>query len=218
MISATCKGGGSFGVPVSKVVCVGRNYAAHARELNNPIPDTPLLFIKPNSSVVPLSGELLLPRGKGSVHYETELAVLIGQPLSDATENDVKTAIAGLGLALDLTLRDLQSELKSQGHPWEKAKAFDGSCPLSEFIPFKDQNLDAQSFQLVINGELRQQGNTSQMLIPVLPLLVEVSRHFTLCPGDVVLTGTPEGVGELQVGDVLELQGPGELTTRCVVG
>ncbi|MFW1676538.1 fumarylacetoacetate hydrolase family protein [Pontibacter sp. JAM-7] len=194
-------------LPLGKVVCIGRNYADHAKELNNPIPAEPLLFIKPATSVVAMAEPFVLPRGLGEVHFETEMALLIGQQLRQASEADAAKAIAGVGLALDLTLRDMQSKLKSQGQPWEKAKAFDGACPLSVFLP-PEQVGDLQQLQLrlTVNGELRQDGNTSMMLNKVLPLLSYISQFFTLEPGDVVLTGTPAGVGPVQTGDTLRVE------------
>jgi 2-keto-4-pentenoate hydratase/2-oxohepta-3-ene-1,7-dioic acid hydratase in catechol pathway len=197
---------GQTNLPVGKVVCIGRNYAEHAKELNNPVPDEPLLFIKPSTAIIPLSQSIALPQGRGGLHYETELAILIGERLTHASEADAGKAIAGVGLALDLTLRDLQSTLKSKGLPWEKAKAFDGSCSLSAFAAPTGLDLTHLEFNLWINNVLRQQGNAAQMLLPVTALLAYISEWFTLLPGDVVLTGTPAGVGQLQAGDQLRLQ------------
>lgn len=187
-----------------KVVCVGRNYAEHAKELNNPVPAEPILFIKPASSLVPMSGDIRIPSGMGSVHHELEIAVLIGQELKNASEEQVHSALSGIGLALDLTLRDVQSKLKEKGHPWERAKAFDGACPVSEFIG-ADQFPDLNHIQLKLerNGQLQQQGSSHDMLFPVVPLIADMSRHFTLNPGDIILTGTPAGVGPLESGDAL---------------
>lgn len=206
-------------LPLGKVVCVGRNYAEHARELNNPIPTEPLLFLKPATAVVPLDQSLRLPQGKGDVHYETEIALLIGQTLSgEVTEAQAHQAIAGVGLALDLTLRELQDQLKAKGHPWERAKAFDGACPLSHFVrPEQLPNLHDIQLQLHINGVLRQQGNSSQMITPIIALLQQIACVFTLQPGDVVITGTPAGVGVLASGDSLELAIPGVLKQSATV-
>lgn len=194
--------GAQYEHPLSKVVCVGRNYAEHAKELNNPVPSEPILFIKPESSVVSLSKTIEIP--DTDCHYETEIAVLVGDTLSHASAEEAESAIAGLGLALDLTRRDLQSTLKAKSHPWEIAKAFDGACPLSDFVA-REQFDDLQNitFSLHINGALRQRGNSADMLMPIIPLLVYISNYFTLKPGDVVLTGTPKGVGELHVGNRL---------------
>lgn len=197
---------GETSLPVGKVVCIGRNYAEHAKELNNPVPDEPLLFIKPSTAINALSQPITLPQGRGGLHYETELAILIGERLTHASETDAIKAVAGVGLALDLTLRDLQSSLKTKGLPWEKAKAFDGSCSLSAFVSPAGLDLTQLELSLRINDQLRQQGNTAQMLLPVTALLAYISEWFTLLPGDVVLTGTPAGVGELHSGDKLCLQ------------
>lgn len=198
--------GKAIDLPVGKVVCVGRNYAAHARELNNPIPPAPLLFIKPATALAPLDLPLDIPLNQGVVHHEVEVALLIGRQIEYGSSEAVIEAIAGIGLALDLTLRDVQSRLKQQGQPWEIAKGFDGACPCSGFVGtglFKDlQDLD---FSLELNGHLQQTGNTGDMLFPIAGLLVEMSRHFTLRAGDIVLTGTPAGVGPLAKGDQLRV-------------
>lgn len=206
-------------LPLGKVVCVGRNYAEHARELNNPLSEQPLLFIKPASAVVALSPLIKLPDNKGPVHYESEMALLIGSPLTRATPAQAQAAIVGVGLALDLTLRTLQSELKQLGQPWEKAKAFDGACPLSPFVPISAvADLNNLEIRLRINGELRQQGNSGEMLTPMIPLLSYISEYFTLQPGDVVLTGTPAGVGPLVKDDQLELTLGNLLRCHTTVG
>lgn len=205
------KDGTPIHAPVGKIVCVGRNYAEHARELNNPVPDEPLLFIKPSTAAAHITRPLDFRRDHGDVHYETELAVLIGRTLSDASTEEAEMAILGFGLALDLTLRDLQSTLKQKGHPWERAKAFDGACPLSPFVPvnkipagkFPDGDIH---FTLDIDGERRQTGNSRDMLNPIIPLIAHMSSQFTLLPGDVVLTGTPKGVGTLHSGQTLSLE------------
>ncbi|WP_417226479.1 fumarylacetoacetate hydrolase family protein [Amphritea sp.] len=191
-------------LPVGKVVCVGRNYADHAAELNNPIPTTPMLFIKPSTAVVPMAESFTVPVDFGSVHFETEMAILIGQPLKNATHDEIEAAIAGVGVGLDLTLREVQGKLKEQGYPWEKAKGFDGSCPLSAFLePSVAGDLQDQHIRLTVNGQVRQDGNSSLMLNKVYPLIAYMSHYFTLLPGDVVLTGTPAGVGAVNPGDKL---------------
>lgn len=188
-----------------KVVCVGRNYADHARELNNPVPTEPILFIKPATAMVAASAPFAIPADRGVVHFETEMALLIGKTLSDAGEEECLEAIAGVGLGFDITLRELQDQLKAKSHPWEVAKAFDGSCPLSAFTPLSEP-LDWANIaiQMSCNGELRQDGNSEAMITPVARLLAYTSRIFTLQPGDVVMTGTPAGVGPLQAGDKLQ--------------
>ena len=197
--------------PVGKVVCIGRNYAEHAKELNNPIPSEPLLFIKPGSCVVPLEGGFTIPTDRGLVHYEAEIAVLLGKPLSQhPTEEEVLDAISGFAPALDLTLRDVQAGLREKGLPWELAKCFDGACVLPPFIAagtFED--LTDIGIRLTINGEVRQDGNSALMLNPIVPIIQHMATHFSLQPGDVILTGTPAGVGPLNPGDELVLELPG---------
>lgn len=200
--------------PMGKVVCVGRNYAAHAKELNNPVPDEPLLFIKPGSAVVcPVNG-FNIPADRGAVHFEIEIAVLIGKPLSRTpNEEEVLDAISGYAPALDLTLRDVQDELKKKGWPWEVAKSFDGSCVLAPFIG-RDQVTDTNNIdvRLTVNGEVRQQGNSGEMLYAIVPLIQHIAGIFSLQPGDVVLTGTPAGVGPLYSGDQIVMELPSH---RC---
>ena len=210
-----------------KIVCIGRNYAAHAAELNNPVPEEPILFIKPATSLVTpdTDGVTHCPMHNSggphneSLHYETEIALLIGRRVGAHEAGDpavLAGSVAGIGVALDLTKRELQSVLKKQGHPWELAKAFDGSCPLGGFLSpgrfLGRSGVDAVElwtalgFDMYFDGELRQQGRADQMLTGCLALLAYVSRHFTLNPGDVVLTGTPAGVGPLQPGAVLDVR------------
>lgn len=201
--------------PTGKVVCVGRNYAAHAEELGNAIPTRPLLFIKPASSVVDFQEPILasfkdIPRDKSyPVHYEAELCIRLGRDLRQATLEEVTQAsdlIDGVTLGLDLTLRDLQNELKEQGHPWERAKCFDGATVLGEWIsPETFGDFTDVQYQFYLNNQLTQDGDTALMLFPVYDLLVEISHAFSLQAGDVVMTGTPSGVGVLSEGDDIKL-------------
>ena len=193
-------------LPPGKAVCVGLNYAAHIAEMGSAKAAEPVLFIKPRTAVVSLAGEIAIPVDRGACHFETELALLIGAPLRDCTPATAVTAIAGVGIALDLTLRDLQKQLKDAGHPWERAKGFDGACAVSAWLhPATLGPLESLTFSLTQNGALRQQGQAAAMLTPVPELLCYMSRWFTLEPGDIVLTGTPEGVGPLAPGDELEI-------------
>ena len=197
----------NFEYPTSKVVCVGRNYVAHAKELSNPVPNRPLLFIKPNTALTTLNKEILLPQNASNCHHELEISILIGGKLSNAKESDVCASIVGIGLALDLTLRDEQSRLKEKGQPWERAKAFDGSCPVSSFLPWEGEPaLNSIEFSMDKNGQRVQAGSSSDMIFPIVPLIMEISQNFTLLPGDIILTGTPEGVGALHSGDKLDFE------------
>ncbi|WP_444998261.1 fumarylacetoacetate hydrolase family protein [Aliikangiella sp. IMCC44359] len=195
-----------FAEATSKIVCVGRNYVEHAKELNNPVPSSPILFIKPNSCLVDLASGIKLPDIDSSCHHELEVAILVGVKATAIDEQQVESIIAGVGLGLDLTLRDIQHQLKAKGHPWEKAKCFDGACPMSPFLPYNQSiNLDCIDFKLIKNGEVAQHGITNQMVFSIRALIAEVTHHFTLYPGDIILTGTPAGVAELMPGDNLEL-------------
>jgi len=201
---------------IGKVVCVGRNYAAHAAELGNAVPTRPLLFIKPASSIASLSDTIPsvitdIPRDKDyPVHYEAELCIRLGCDLKAASLEEVINTtglIESVALGLDLTLRDLQSELKEKGHPWERAKCFDGACVLSEWIsPEEFSDFTQVKYQLYINDKLTQDGDSALMLFPVYELLSEISYAFSLRAGDVIMTGTPSGVGILHAGDALTLK------------
>jgi 2-keto-4-pentenoate hydratase/2-oxohepta-3-ene-1,7-dioic acid hydratase in catechol pathway len=188
-----------------KFVCVGRNYAEHARELGNEIPDAPLLFMKPSTAAAE-GPNLRLPDFSQSVHYEAELVLRIDQHLRSATPQEADTAWRQVTVGLDLTARDLQDRLKAKGQPWELAKAFDGSAVLGTFhdrgaVCAPDGHF---LFELHRNGVVVQQGDTRQMIHGINELLAYISRHFTLEPGDMVFTGTPAGVGPLSPGDTLE--------------
>lgn len=193
-------------LPIGKVVCVGRNYAAHARELNNPVPKTPLLFIKPATALVSFEQSIQATSQPHPLHYELEIAVLINAPLKNATAQQAQSAIGGLGLSLDLTFRDLQQTLKEKGHPWEIAKAFDSSCPTSHFVEHVNVDLSSLYMELSINGAVCQASSSAEMLVDIISLLVYSSSHFTLAPGDILLTGTPAGVGTLKPGDKIIAQ------------
>ena len=208
MYQHTTLAGERIDLPVGKVVCVGRNYLDHIQELNNEIPAEPLLFMKPATALREVSKPLVIPADKGECHNELEVALLLAKPLRECSkEQTAADALYGVGLALDLTLRDVQQKLKDKGQPWERAKAFDGACPVSSFMPL-DASIDLGNldFSLTINGEVRQQGNTKMMMRDALSLLCAISEVFTLQPGDIVLTGTPKGVGPLYPGDNLQLK------------
>ena len=198
--------GNTVALPVGKVVCIGQNYQDHIAEMNSKTAPEALFFIKPNTAVVTIHQPFSIPDQLGAVHNETELAVLIQAPLSKVSPDQVLDAIWGYGLALDLTLRDQQKKLKELGRPWEIAKGFDGACPVSGFIA-ADELGDVQQleFSLTVNSEQRQQGDTRMMIRSVTQIISEMSQFFTLLPGDLVLTGTPAGVGPLYSGDQLEL-------------
>lgn len=210
--------GNDIDLPVGKVVCVGRNYLQHIKELENEIPNEPLLFIKPSTALSALNQPVVIPKKLGPCHNELEVAVLIKSKLCKASMQDVEAAIWGIGLGLDLTLRDVQSVLKKQGHPWERAKAFDFSCPMSQFVCIDNvENVSNIGFSLCVNNELRQQGNSQEMLFPILKLLINITNTFTLLPGDIVMTGTPKGVAALSVDDQLTIELNGHFSVKSCV-
>lgn len=192
-------------IPVGKVVCIGRNYAEHIKELGNQTPDKPVIFIKPASAIVPSGGTIVIPNYSDDCHHEIELAVLIGKSAKNVTAAEAPGYVSGYAVALDLTLRDVQSAQKSKGLPWEIAKAFDTSCPISDFV-LAGQVPDPQKLQLklTVSGEVRQDGNTRDMMRSIAELIAAASSYFTLEEGDILLTGTPSGVGRIASGDQLE--------------
>ena len=184
--------------PAGRIFCIGRNYAKHIAELGNAPDSACLVFMKPASCIVPVGREIRLPQGRGAVHHEAEVVVRIG----DAGVPDAIT------LGLDLTLRELQNRLKAQGAPWELAKAFDDAAPLGTWQPLSPTlDLRALEFEFQVNGQTRQRGSTADLLYPIDQLLRILSGTWQLLPGDLIYTGTPEGVGPLQPGDQLRLFG-----------
>ena len=187
-----------------KIICVGRNYADHIAELNNQRPDAPVIFLKPETAQIRLGEPFFYPSFSKDVHYEVELVIKINRVGKNIEERFAHKYYDEIGVGIDFTARDLQSELKSKGLPWELAKAFNGSAPVSDFVPVSDfediQNLD---FSLEVNGETRQKGNSSMMLYHINYLISFVSQYFMLKKGDLIFTGTPKGVGPVQIGDKL---------------
>ncbi|OTG89563.1 fumarylacetoacetate hydrolase family protein [Acinetobacter sp. ANC 3813] len=192
----------------SKIVCVGRSYADHARELGNAIPDRPVLFIKPPSALTTLAEGIDWNKALGSCHYESELCLRIDQRLKAETDSQkALQAVGAVTLGLDLTLRDQQDDLKKKGQPWERSKAYDGSCILSDWINTEDVVSDWNDvhYTLHVNDALRQTGDTSHLIFDIGYLLADISQSFTLEAGDVVMTGTPAGVAALQSGEQLKM-------------
>ena len=187
-----------------KIICVGRNYAEHIRELNNEQPDDPVIFMKPETAI-PLKNEpFFYPDFSTDVHYEVEILVKINRVGKNIDEKFAHKYYDEIGVGVDFTARDVQSKLKAKGLPWELAKGFNGSAPISGFVPKTDfADLQNLNFRLDVNGETRQQGNTSLMLFKIDYLISFVSQYFLLQQGDILFTGTPKGVGPVQIGDRL---------------
>jgi len=188
-----------------KIVCVGRNYKSHAAELGNAVPDKPILFMKPTSAYIMEGQSIEIPKGCSSLHHEIELGIVIGSRASQVSETDAMKHVAGYVVALDMTARDFQDVAKAKGLPWTMAKCFDTSCPVSSLIE-KSAIPDPHSVSLWcdVNGVQRQRGNTKDMIFSVPFLISYISQYFTLEPNDVILTGTPEGVGPVKQGDVIQ--------------
>lgn len=216
MRSARLTSGRHF--PIGKILCIGRNYSDHIRELGNATPDAPVIFIKPASSVIGEGDAIVIPPYSSECHYEVELALLIGRKGKDIPVDRAMEHIAGYGVGIDLTLRDVQEVQKKKGLPWEIAKGFDTACPLSAFVEASGV-ADPQNLQirLTVNGKIRQDGNTSMMIHRIPDIVSHMSRSFTLEPGDVILTGTPAGVSRIVPGDHLVAEVPGVATLRVSV-
>jgi len=189
-----------------KIICVGRNYVAHANELNNEIPDEPVLFMKPDSALLRNNDPFYIPDWSNDVHHEIELIVKINKLGKNIDKKFAHRYYNEIGLGIDFTARDIQNELKNKGLPWEKSKAFDHSAVISrEFIAVEslpDQN--SIQFELIKNGSTVQKGNSSLMIFSIDDIIAHVSKYFTLKIGDLIYTGTPSGVGPVKLGDRLE--------------
>lgn len=188
-----------------KIICIGRNYSAHAVELNNEIPKEPILFLKPDTSIVQKKQAFYIPEFSKEIHHEIELVVRIDKVGKNIEPQFAHKYYSQITVGIDFTARDLQQALKSEGLPWEKAKGFDGSAVVGEFIDKKQfKDLQDLNFSLKINNEIVQSGDTSQMIFAIDELISNVSKYFTLKVGDLIYTGTPKGVGPIKAGDVLE--------------
>ncbi len=200
-------------IPRSKVVCVGKNYVAHAAEMGGDVPEEPLIFLKPNTSVIGPGEPIFYPKQSQNVHFEGELAIVIGRICRNLTAEDAPKVIYGYTVANDVTARDLQAK----DGQWARAKGFDTFCPLGPWIETDFDPSDVR-VRTTLNGETKQDGRTSDMVFDVTTILQYVTSFMTLLPGDVVLTGTPDGVGPMQAGDhvAVTIDGLGTLTNPVV--
>jgi 2-keto-4-pentenoate hydratase/2-oxohepta-3-ene-1,7-dioic acid hydratase in catechol pathway len=202
---------------VGKIICLLRNYKAHASEMKAEPPKEPYFFLKPSTSMIRDGGTILIPKQSANVHHEVELAVILGKRGSRICKANAYDYVAGYAVLIDVTARDIQDTAKRDGRPWAAAKGFDTFAPVSESVPItaiRDPN--ALDIWLKVNGEIRQRGNTSQMIFDVPTILEYVSSIMTLEPGDVIATGTPEGVGRLVAGDTVEacIESIGKMTVK----
>lgn len=184
-----------------KIVCIGRNYQEHIKELNNAKPDKPLFFIKPDNAMLNNKTEMYLPDFSNNIHYELEVVVKIDKVGKHISEKFAHKYYSQVGVGLDFTARDLQADCKAKGLPWEIAKGFDHSAPIGEFLPKEQFDLKNLNFSLKNQGEIIQQGNTSDMITSLDEFIAYVSQYITLKKGDLIFTGTPAGVGQVKIGD-----------------
>jgi 5-carboxymethyl-2-hydroxymuconate isomerase len=192
-------------IPIGKIICIGRNYAKHAAELGNEIPDKPVLFLKPASVVIQSGEQVIHPSYSNELHHEVELVLLIGQSAKDVTLEDAENVLVAYGVGLDMTLRDVQKELRKAGDPWTLAKVFDTSAVISDLVSKKDYRLTLnEKINLTVNGEIRQDDNLSNMIFKPTELVQYISTVMTLEKGDLIFTGTPSGVSKVNRGDKIE--------------
>ena len=187
-----------------KIIAIGRNYAAHIAELNNEKPSQPVVFMKPDTAILRNNAPFYYPEFSKDIHFEVEILLKINREGKYIDEKFAHKYYEEIGIGVDFTARDLQTKCKEKGLPWEIAKAFNGSAPISEFISKEGKDLGNLNFSLKQNWELKQQGNTSLMLFPFDEIVAYVSQYFTLKKGDIIFTGTPAGVGPIAIGDKLE--------------
>lgn len=188
-----------------KILAIGRNYSEHAKELNNPVPTEPVVFMKPDTALLREGKAFYHPEFSNDIHYEVELVVKIGKEGKHISEKFAKNYIDSIGIGIDFTARDLQENCKQKGLPWEIAKAFDHSAPIGNFININDiTDIHSIDFSLKKNNELVQQGNSSNMLFSFEQIISYLSKRFTLKKGDLIFTGTPAGVGKINIGDKFE--------------
>ena len=188
-----------------KIICIGRNYADHIAELNNEKPEEPVIFMKPDSSILRKNKPFFIPDFSSDLHHEVELVLKIDQVGKNISSKFASRYYSSVGLGIDFTARDLQNKLKDKGLPWEKAKAFDYSAVISShFIPLEQLPTNQIEFRLDINGTTRQSGNSALMIFPFDELIANISKYFTLKTGDLIYTGTPAGVGPVKINDRLQ--------------
>lgn len=190
---------------IGKIVCVGRNYAEHAKELGNEVPDKPVLFLKPASALIYSDGEIIHPDYGNELHHEVELVLLIGDMTKNANNIQAEKAIIGYGVGLDMTLRDVQNELKNKGNPWTLAKCFDTSAVVSDFVLKKNYQLKPdEKLELKVNGIVKQSDTLKSMIFNPAEIVEYISSVMILEKGDLIFTGTPAGVSRVNKGDKLE--------------
>jgi len=187
-----------------KIICIGRNYGEHAKELGNEIPDDPVIFMKPDTAILKKGSDFYIPEFSDDIHYELEVVLKISKGGKYIQKENAGKHFDEIGLGIDFTARDLQSKLKDKGLPWELAKGFDGSAVVSDFVSKSNYDLQNLNFSLTKNNDKVQDGNTNEMIFSPDDIIAFVSQYFTLRVGDLIFTGTPKGVGKVSENDILE--------------
>ncbi len=197
-----------------KIICIGWNYKPHLKELKGQLPEVPLVFLKPSTCIIHDGDEIVIPEGVTNVQYECELALVFGKGGKDISEEDAMSYVSHIAVFNDVTARDMQNELWRRGDAWSLAKGMDTFGPISDYVPLGGTDVNNLHLTLKVNGEIRQDGNTSDMIFSPARLISYVSRYMTIEEGDIMATGTPEGVGEIRPGDIVELEIEGVCSLR----
>ncbi|MCL4134195.1 UNVERIFIED_CONTAM: hypothetical protein GTU68_037175 [Idotea baltica] len=200
-----------------KILCIGRNYADHAKELNNEVPTSPMIFMKPSSALLVNNKPLYYPSFTEELHYEVEAVIRICKNGRHVQRQYAPDYYDQIGIGIDFTARDIQARLKAKGHPWELAKAFDGSAALSQMVPLDSRSSGPQTFSLTKNDEQVQLGTTADMIFSFEDIICYASQYFKLQIGDLIYTGTPAGVGAVIIGDHLEAFLGDQLMLKCAI-
>ncbi len=203
---------------VPKIFCLGKNYAKHAAEMKSDVPQRPVVFMKPSSAIVHNGAKVKIPAMTKDLHHETEIFFVIGKEGKDIRKEEARSYVDSMGIALDLTLRDVQSELKNAGNPWLISKGFDGSAPISNAVPVEGVDFNKLELSLSVNGQVRQRGGYTDTIFKIEDVIVFISQLFTLERGDLIFTGTPEGVAKLNPGDKLHAELTGYASLDIEIG
>lgn len=205
-------------VTVPKIFCLGKNYAKHAAEMKMEVPKKPVVFMKPSAAIVHAGAKVAIPAMTNDLHHETEIYFVIGKEGKNIRREDARSYISAMGIGLDLTLRDIQTELKNAGNPWLISKGFDGSAPISEAVPVDGIDFNSLKLSLTVNGKPRQSGSYTDTIFKIEDVIAFISQLFTLERGDLIFTGTPEGVAKLNPGDKLHAELVGHTALDIEIG
>ncbi len=204
--NSSSKGNKGEDIVVPKIFCLGKNYVKHAAEMKSEVPEQPVVFMKPSSAIVHCGAQIKIPPMTNDFHHETEIFFVVGKLGRYIRREDARSFISGMGIGLDLTLRDVQTKLKDKGNPWLISKGFDGSAPISNAVPVDGIDFENLELTLQVNGVVRQRGSYRETIFKIEDVIAFLSELFTLERGDLIFTGTPEGVGRLNHGDKLHAE------------